>query len=288
MKILVVGGTHLTGPHIVHALVAAGHDVTVANRGQTPDDFGTSVTRVVFDRTDPESIQAAFAGAEFDSVVDTICYCSNDVKNLLDVVKTERYVFTSSAAVYMPQFVGLTEKDFDPYTGEVAWVAPRELSYGHAKREAERALFQTYAHISGAAVRFPVIFGRGDRSGRLQGYVENLMAQRPIKLDKLEEPMPFVDAKEGGEFIAFLAQHKECTGPFHAVSSGTVTMGDIARHVEKTHGKKATFAPDGAPCAWDGAPGYSLLNGKAEKAGFLFSHVTDWVYELVDYYCKGE
>jgi len=88
MKILVIGGTHLTGPHIVHALLGAGHDVTVANRGRTPDDFGSTVTRVVFDRTDPESIKAAFGGAAFDSVVDTICYCSNDIKSLLDVVKT--------------------------------------------------------------------------------------------------------------------------------------------------------------------------------------------------------
>jgi len=195
-------------------------------------------------------------------------------------------VFTSSAAVYMPQFIGLTEKDFDPYTGDVAWVAPRELSYGHAKREAERALFQTYAHISGAAVRFPVIFGQNDPSGRLEGYVNSLMAEEPIQLDKLEEPMPFVDAKEGGEFIAFLAQHSECTGPFHAVSSGTVTMGDIARHVEKTYGKKATFAQGGARCAWDGAPGYSLLNDKAVQAGFGFTDVTEWVYDLVDYYCE--
>ena len=53
MNILVIGGTRFFGVHMVNALLKNGHNVTIATRGITADNFGDKVTRVMLDRTNP-------------------------------------------------------------------------------------------------------------------------------------------------------------------------------------------------------------------------------------------
>ena len=53
MRALVLGGSVFVGRRLVEALVAAGHDVAVLNRGRTATDLPYGVNRVVADRTDP-------------------------------------------------------------------------------------------------------------------------------------------------------------------------------------------------------------------------------------------
>ena len=76
MKILVIGGTRFFGVHMVRELLAKGHDVTIATRGLTPDEFGDTVKRIVLDHTDPESMKKAMDGLQFDVVIDKVAYCS--------------------------------------------------------------------------------------------------------------------------------------------------------------------------------------------------------------------
>ena len=61
MKNLVIGGTRLMGKHLVHALIKDNHDVTIATRGVTPDDFGDAVKRVVINRTDRENMKTVLS-----------------------------------------------------------------------------------------------------------------------------------------------------------------------------------------------------------------------------------
>ena len=46
MNILVLGGTGFFGKHLVWELLHRGHEVTIATRGRTPDDFGDRVRRL--------------------------------------------------------------------------------------------------------------------------------------------------------------------------------------------------------------------------------------------------
>ena len=48
MNILVIGGTRFFGIPMVDKLLEAGHDVTIATRGLSPDSFGGRVKRIVF------------------------------------------------------------------------------------------------------------------------------------------------------------------------------------------------------------------------------------------------
>ena len=43
MNILVIGGTRFFGIHMVNELLTAGHDVTIATRGNASDSFGDKV-----------------------------------------------------------------------------------------------------------------------------------------------------------------------------------------------------------------------------------------------------
>ena len=62
MRVLVMGGTQFNGLALVHQLVAAGHDVTVCNRGRTEADIPPTVARLVADRTDHEQLRQVLGG----------------------------------------------------------------------------------------------------------------------------------------------------------------------------------------------------------------------------------
>ena len=54
MQILLIGGTRFVGYQLTWRLLAAGHQVTLLNRGHSPDPFGTRVERLIVDRTTPD------------------------------------------------------------------------------------------------------------------------------------------------------------------------------------------------------------------------------------------
>ena len=82
MKILVIGGTRFFGIHTVNQLLRDGHDLTIATRGRTGDNFGDKIKRLAFDRYDEASIRQVLGGKFFDLVIDKIAYSSNDIKKL--------------------------------------------------------------------------------------------------------------------------------------------------------------------------------------------------------------
>lgn len=86
MEILVLGGTRLMGIHLVEALLHKGHSVTIATRGITQDEFGDRVKRIIVDRTDPVGLKESLRDQHYDVVCDSLAYCSNDVRILLDVI----------------------------------------------------------------------------------------------------------------------------------------------------------------------------------------------------------
>ena len=78
MDILVIGGTRFFGIPMVEELLNAGHHVTIATRGLSADSFGSSVQRIILDRTDAQSVRDALSGRHFDIIIDY------DVKNRVE------------------------------------------------------------------------------------------------------------------------------------------------------------------------------------------------------------
>jgi nucleoside-diphosphate-sugar epimerase len=283
MKILVLGGTRFFGVHMVNDLIEKGHEVTIATRGQTPDDFGDTVMRIRLDRTDEDSIKAMISDTHYDVIIDKIAYCSNDVRKLLNNADCDKYIYMSSTAVYDPLHVDTVEDDFDGNGGELIWCDRPDYPYEVVKRHAEYALWQKYSDMKFVAVRYPFVIGKDDYTKRLYFYVEHVLKQLPMKVDNLDNQMSFIKSDEAGKFISFLVD-KDFTGAVNGCSHGTISVKQILDYLKQETGMSAVLSEDGDPAPYNGTPEYSVNTDKAESLGFEFSDINDWIFGLLDYY----
>lgn len=285
MKILILGGTRFFGIHTVNALLKNGHDVTIATRGTTQDQFGDKINRIILQRTDPESMRKALEGQHFDVIIDKIAYSSNDIKYAMDVIDCDKYIYMSSTAIYDPKHMDTKEDEFDGYGKELVWCSRADFSYSEVKRQAEYALWQLYSDRNWIAVRYPFVVGKDDYTKRLLFYVEHTMKSIPMHIDNLDYQMGYIRSDEAGEFIAFLVD-KDFTGAVNGCSSGTISLREIITYVEQKTGTKAMIDDAGEEAPYNGETEYSINTERAEKLGFHFSKLDDWIYDLIDYYIE--
>lgn len=110
LKVLVLGGTGTISRACVHAAVAAGHEVTILNRGSKPHTEG--VRHVVGDVASVDSLSQA-VGDGVDVVADFLSFVPADVSTVLSAVegRTGQYIFISSASAYdkPPRYLPVTE-----------------------------------------------------------------------------------------------------------------------------------------------------------------------------------
>ena len=287
MNILVVGGTRFFGVPMVEQLLKRGHDVTLATRGRTPDTFGDRVRRIVFDRREEASIRRAFSGRRYDVVIDKIAYSSNDVRMLLEHVSCLRYLLMSSAAVYDPLERDTLETAFDPHTYPLVWCDRPDFDYGEIKRQAECAVSQRYPGLNAALVRYPVVLGPHDYTGRLRFYVERVLREIPMFIDDMEARLSFIGEREAGAFLAHLAE-TGLTGAVNGASAGDVSVKDILDHIERRTGRRAILSEAGEPAPYNGYPAWATLNTRrAAETGFVFSGLHDWLGGLIDQYIQA-
>lgn len=282
MNILVIGGTRFIGVHLIENLLQNHHKVTIATRGQAVDKFGNRVKRIIFERTKESSIKEKLSLLSFDMIFDSLAYCSNDVRILLSNVSCERYIFTSSTAVYK-KHMDLKEEEFNPYVGELIWCNRQDYPYDEIKRQAERASVQAFPQKNIVAVRFPFVIGNDDYTNRLYFYVEHIIKQKSMFIDNYEEQLAFVRADEAGKFLAFFAQNS-FTGVINGASVGTISMKQIADYVYAQTGKMAIINNDGEKAPYNGENKHSINTGKASELGYSFSPLNNWIFDLLDTY----
>ncbi|MBQ4523689.1 MAG: NAD-dependent epimerase/dehydratase family protein [Lachnospiraceae bacterium] len=285
MKILVLGGTRFFGIPMINELIQQGHEVTIATRQTTKDNFGDAVKRIQIERTNPSQMEQALKGKHFDVVYDKIAYCSNDIKNIMDVIDCDKYIYMSSTAVYEPKKLDTKEEDFDSMGKELIWCNRADFPYDEIKRQAECALWQKYNDRNWIAVRYPFVIGEDDYTERLLFYVEHTMKSIPMKIDNVDAKMGYIRSDEAGKFMAFLA-NKNVQGAINGCSKGIISLREIIDYVERKTGSKAVFLDTGDEAPYNGEPEYSINTEKAESLGFQFSDLKDWIYGLVDYYIK--
>lgn len=283
MNILVFGGTRFMGKHLVNALILEGHNVTLATRGITEDNFDNRVARIHVNRTSFDSLRKNIPKLVYDVVFDNLAYCSNDVKYLLDTVQCNRYIQISSASVYKSLHNNTKEIEFDASKEHLIYCNREDFTYDEGKRQAECAIVKDYGNISSAIVRFPFVIGEDDYTGRLLFYVEHIMKRTPIFINNLSASMGFIRSGEAGKFLAFLAD-KTFTGTINAANEGTISIAEIADYVKEKTGKTIVLEENAEIGSYNGAENYYLNIDKAKSLGYSFTWLSEWIYDLIDYY----
>lgn len=161
-RTLVLGGSVFVGKHLVESLCAAGADVAVLNRGQTPSVLSDDVERLVADRTDPDQMRAALAGRDWDAVFDVSGFVmaagGSDIDGLIDLLDghTGSYVFTSSIMAYDQSWVGVF-----PWVESQPTNPDGPSSYGGFKAMSEASMLARHAATGfpASVVRPAAIYG---------------------------------------------------------------------------------------------------------------------------------
>lgn len=287
MKILVLGGTRFFGIQMIEELLRQGHDITIATRQNTKDNFGDKVSRIKVERTDPVSMKNSFKGKKYDVVYDKIAYCSNDIKYAMDSIDHDKYIYMSSTSVYDPKKIDTREEDFNGIDKELIWCSRPDFPYDEIKRQAECALWQAYPNKNWIAVRYPFAIGEDDYTQRLLFYAEHTMKSIPMNIDNLNCQMGFIRSDEAGKFLAFLAD-KNFSGAVNGSAHGTISLNEVIHYVEDKTGTKAIITADGDNAPYNGEPEYSINTEKAENLGYKFSDLKDWIFDLLDHYIKTQ
>lgn len=286
MNVLVLGGTRYFGIHLVRKLLADGHQVTIATRGITPDGFGDAVQRITLDRSNAQSIKAALSGKPFDVTYDNIAYSSNDVRYLLDVLDTRRYVMTSTVSVYGDALrPNMPEEAFDAHHYPLVWGGNQPDNYMESKRQAEAALFQAYADRNVAAMRIPFVMGPDDYTKRLYTYVEHVLTGKPMKPDGLQSRIAFISSRESGAFLAWLGS-EAYNGPINASSNGTISLAQIMAFVQEKTGAAANLSEEGDSMPLSGLADFSLNCTRAQALGYAFEDVQTWLLSTLEGYIQ--
>lgn len=178
MKVLIVGGTEFISLHLVRALLRAGHEVAVLNRGRRPERVPAGVRTLVCDRKDHGALSRTLATERVDALVD-ITYApttGQDVDALLDALdgRVGHALFVSSGRVYDHAL----PIPFDEAT-------PRNLYWGDYARHkiaGEDAFFRRYRErdLPVTIVRPTHVYGPLNTRNNETFFFDRLVRGRPI------------------------------------------------------------------------------------------------------------
>jgi 2'-hydroxyisoflavone reductase len=218
MRILVIGGTSFVGRHFTSLALAAGHELTLFNRGRTNPNLFPEAERI---RGDRDGGLAPLAGRSWDAVLDTCGYVprvvGDSARLLGDAVG--RYAFVSTLSVH-PDGVepGTTEDGplFEPASADGREEVTDE-SYGPLKVACERAVAAVFSDRA-LIVRPGLIVGPDDPTDRFTYWVRRIAAGGEVLAPApAGDPVQFIDVRD---LAAFLLRdlEGETAGVFSAIS----------------------------------------------------------------------
>ncbi len=214
MDLLIVGGTRFLGRHLAAQALAAGHRVTLLNRGQSGPALFPAARHLIADRNGD---LLALADGRWDAVIDTCAYVPRHVSTMARALRGRvgHYQLVSTISVYSdtPQH-GLTEDaptvqldgpNVEAVTGE---------TYGGLKALCERALLNAMPDRAGI-VRPGLIVGPHDPTERFTWWVRRLLRGGDVLAPGPEAaPVQFIDVRDLAAFMLAQAEAAR-TGTVH-------------------------------------------------------------------------
>ena len=182
MKILILGGTRLIGRHIAATCIEQGDQVTLFNRGRSPDDLPAHVERLRGDRDQGAAGLEALANRTWDACIDVSGYTAIQVRASAELLRDQvrRYLYISSVSAYGdPDECPVYETaPLLPDIDESTTVLDQE-TYGRLKATCERIVTKTCGHAA-LIFRPQVVTGPRDASGRYAFWVKRAERTTPM------------------------------------------------------------------------------------------------------------
>ena len=299
MKILIIGGTKFLGRHLVDAASAAGHEVTLFNRGKTNPALFPDLETITGDR---EHDMDKLSGREWDAVIDVAGYLPRIVRLSAEALKdnVRRYVFISSISVYADnRKIGIDEsypvgklqdESVEEITGE---------TYGPLKALAEKTVQDIYGDRA-LIVRPGLIVGPYDPTDRFTYWPMRVKrGDDMITPDKPQTPIQIVDVRDLSEFIIKLIEENasgvyNATGPDYELMMGEFldACKRVTGSVAAFHWASAEFLAEHGVQPWSDMPvwipdteedaGFSRIDvSRALGAGLKFRPLEDTIRDTI-------
>jgi len=236
VKMLIVGGTSFVGRAIAWSAWHQGHEVSVFNRGVTPNDLPETIERLTGDR---ETDLSALADRSFDVTVDATAYRPSDVARLATALgdRGGHYVQISSISAYQdPAAPGATEATLSILDDPEDLEAPvGAKNYGPLKAASERAGW-TYFGDTSNMVRPTFVIGSFDATLRFPYWVERVRGGGVVAVPGPSDAfLQWIDARDLANFVVRVSE-EQLRGVFHTtgpkVGQGFMeTIEQIAAHI---------------------------------------------------------
>jgi len=301
VRLLIVGGTSFVGRAISWSAWHQGHEVTVLNRGVTPNDLPEKIERLVGDR---QGDLSSLANRNFDATIDAIAYRPSDVERLANALEDRggHYIQISSISAYEdPPFDGTTETEVTlwgddksdpeaPITGE---------TYGPLKAASERAGLR-YFGGGATMVRPTYVIGAFDATLRFPYWVERVRRGGVVAVPGPRDiNMQYIDARDLANFVVRVAD-ESLQGAFHVagpqpgdhffnmvdqIASHVAPEGTTLREVSADD-VSALKLDDKFPL-WSGAKSETVLamdSALAQANGLDFRPLADSVDDVVSWW----
>jgi 2'-hydroxyisoflavone reductase len=274
MRILIIGGGRFLGRAFAAEALAAGHQVTVFNRGRSSVDLD-GVQVVHGDRENPEDLAALAAsapeagqdgGPAWDAVIDTCGFKPKIVGDSARVLadKARAYLFISSLNAYS-EWAGTPVRDGSPKFE----CGPQETEgeYGPLKAGCERAILEHFPDRT-ICIDAGLIVGPHENAGRLTWWLSRIARGGDVLApgDPSRAIAP-IDARDIALFGLRCIENGSY-GAFPAVGSGTETFADMLEAGARETGSGATlrWADDAFLLAhkvdeWTGLPLWAAEGG---------------------------
>lgn len=196
-SLLVLGGTNFVGPAIVEQALAAGHEVTLFNRGITRPHLFPELEKLRGDRsTDASDLTALEGSRRWDAVIDVWPWRSDLVEETARRLagRADYYFFCSSIAVYRDFSRAGIDETSPVHQDDPGW-------YGGEKAIAERIVAQHFPDAYGISRCHAILGPRDD------GHFFHYWLRRMASFDEVlapgsgNDPVQYVDVRDVAAWV---------------------------------------------------------------------------------------
>jgi 2'-hydroxyisoflavone reductase len=269
VNILVLGGTRFIGRAFVETALAAGHALTLFNRGLTDPGAFPAVAHFTGDRQAHDDV--AQLGGAWDCVVDVSGYRPDQLRPFLDVAESSvrHYVFISTVSVYAEPLPPAAAEDAPLLEVDESVPAGSPHAYGGLKALCESLLRASLGDRL-TVVRPTFVIGPHDYTDRFTWWVRRIArGGRMAVPSNLAQHLQVIDARDLAAFVLKVIEGR-VMGIYNAVGpEQPMTIATMLDEVQRALGATVHTVPVDGPGG--GASDFPLYIGDDDDGALQVS-----------------